>query len=229
MTKKLYEIRRGATTEIDVPHAGDISTFIHPKSGPGTYAQVQEEITGVGLLPPPMAETASLVYAAFQGDEQELQDIRQTMKNRWLWAFTGTLYVPNKGVYIQDHPEIRNGMPFMQEVDLVAKLESNAPGVRFVPFGFKTEDMTSHELSKNAYVIALAGEEGADKLAEIADRHKVKKPYLWSFESIDEPLASVSALYSYLGGRGLLVVGGDFGGSGGGCAFGVRSRDERSE
>src|SRR3989344_4475274 len=208
-----YEIIRGRT-EINVPHNDSYVKFVHPKYGPDTYANVKEAIEKDNLSTPTMAESASLLYEAFVRDnerkELEFNDVKDTMNKRWLWGFTGTLYIPNNGVYIQDNPEVRNGMPFMEESELVKILEKNDSSVRFVPFGFKTEEMTSLELSKNPYVIALAVKEGAEKLAEVADKHKNKNPYLFSFDSVDQPLIRVSALDSGGGfDRGLYVYGGD--------------------
>ncbi len=226
--QKSYEIRR-RRTEIDVPHAGNVLTVIHQKYGPGTYTQVQEAITSDGLVPPTMAEQASLVYAAFQDSEDkepEFVDVKDIMNSGRLWGFTGTLYAPNEGAYVKDHPEVKDGIPFMDRADLVAKLEAKDSSVRFVPFGFKIDYMTPLELSKNPYVIALAGEEGAGRLAEIADKHKFKMPRLWSFKSVDQPLTRVSALGSGWGlgeGHGLRVSGDDVG-CWDGWAFGVRRR-----
>src|SRR3989344_6143916 len=99
MATKSYEIRRGRRTEIDVPHAGDVTTFIHPRFGPGTYAQVQGAIEQAGLIPATMAELSSLVYAAFQDPENkeaEFTDIKDTMKNRYLRGSTGLLWFPQE-------------------------------------------------------------------------------------------------------------------------------------
>lgn len=189
---KEYEIRRGQT-EIDVPHNGNTISFVYDRHGPDTYANVANSIQKADLASPTMAETASLLHPVFhQGEEKEFSEIKDLMKNKWLWAFTGTLYVPNKGAYVQDHPEIRDGMPFMDESELVKKLEASDPSVRFVPFGFKTGSMTPIQLGKNPYITALATEKGAEKLAQIADVHR-NKPRIWSFESVDEPITRVSA------------------------------------
>ena len=143
------------------------------------------------------------------------------MKDGRLWAFTGSLYFP-KGAYVQNNPETRDGMPFMEESDLIKRLEANDTSVRFVPFGYETREMTSLKLAKNPYVIALAGEEGAEKLAEVADKHKKHMPCLSSFDSVDKPLTRVSVLSSVWNfGRRLFV--GDYRGNvSGGYAFGVQ-------
>lgn len=199
-------------TELTVVHNGEDLTFIHPYFGSDTYANVGDQITAVKeikLRTPTMAQTASLVNTAFNSDDRYSEEIKQLMKDSGLWAFTGILYVPGEGAYIQDYPEVKEGKPYMEKSDLVSKLEKKDPSVRFAPFGFKINEMTPKELAKNKFVIALAGEEGADKLAEVAGKHNIN-PYLWSFESVDKLETKVSALCSGRG-SGRLVVGGDRG------------------
>src|SRR3989344_8373258 len=140
-------------------------------------------------------EFCKVLHAAFHSDDKYSKEIREIMKNYWLWAFTGNHYIPGKGVYIAPDPEIRNGRPFMEESELVKRLEAHDPSVRFVPFGFKTGEMTPNELSRNPYILALVGEERAEKLVEIASKHK-NKPYLLGVTSVDRPSTRVSALYS---------------------------------
>ncbi len=222
---KSSRVREGRI-ELITEHEGNDLTFIYPVHGPNTYANVQSSIESAGLATPTMAETASLVHSAFNSDDKYRKEIKQLMKDRWLWAFTGTLYVPNKGAYVQDYPEIRKGIPLMDESDLVKKLEANDPNVRFVPFGFAINEMSAIQLAQNPYLIAIAGKEGAQKIAEVADKHR-NKPFLYSFKSVDQPLIRVSALVSYwdfVGSR--LWVNGISRGDGGNCyAFGVRKDD----
>ena len=220
------KIKEGRTT-LTVQHEGKDLTFVHP-ANKGTYASVQDQIQEAGLQAPTMAQTASLVHDAFNSDDKYSQGIKKIMKDAWLWEFTGNLYIPNKGVYVQDDPEVRNGMPFMDESALVEKLEAEDSSVRFVPFGYKTGHMSALELAKNSYVIALAGEDGADKLAEVADKHK-RSPYLWSFKSVSEPTTRVSGLDSGRGFDVRLGVRGDcLGDVRYGCAFGVSETGEAS-
>jgi len=207
-------------TKLTAIHNNKDLTFLHPAYGPDTYANVGAKIEQNGLAKPTMAETASLVHAAFNSDDKYSNEIRDIMKQRILWGFTGNLYIPKKGVYIEDNPEIRD--VFMDESELIKKLEANDTTVRFVPFGYKIGRMSSLELAKNPYLIGLAEEAGADKLAQVADKHK-NKPYLFSFNSVDKPITRVSALDSdWSLGSGLDVVGGYYCGDyWDGCAFGV--------
>ena len=219
--QKELHIKEGRT-ELTVPHREGKLTFIHPSYGPDTYAHVASSIEQAGLYTPTLSETTALVYAALQSNDKYSAEIKKMMKGRYVRGFTGILYLPNEGAYVQDHPSIEDGLPVMDRSELVKKLEAHDPTVRHVPFGFKTEAMSSRELAKNKLIHALVGEEGAEKLAEIADKH-IDKPYLWSFTSVDKPTTRVSALDSGWGVdvRRLLVNGYDHDANRDGCAFGV--------
>ncbi|MBU1203772.1 MAG: hypothetical protein KKG60_01755 [Nanoarchaeota archaeon] len=219
-TNKGLQVREGRT-ELMVPHQDGKITLVHPAYGPNTYFGVHKSISEANLSVPTMAETASLVYAAWQNPEERYsKEIIRLLKDSWLWGFTGNLYVPGDGVYIQDNPKIKDGKVIMEKSKLVEALEKQDKTVRFVPFGFKTGKQTSLELSKNHYVVALVGEQGADKLAQVADKYK-NKACVWSFSSIDNEVIRVSALDSDWDGRRLDVDGDGFGGGGDGYAFGV--------
>ncbi len=213
-------------TKLIVDHNGEDLTFLHPAYGPNNYATTEKQIKEEGLVAPTIAKMASFLYGTHQNPEERFsKGIINLSKTNWLWAFTGSLYIPKEGVYIQDNPEVKEGMPFMDKSELVKKLEVNDPSVRFIPFGFKTGEMSPLDLSKNSYIISLAGEEGAEKLAEVADKYK-SNPCLWSFESVEQSLTRVSALYSYWYGR-RLDVGGDYLGDNRiGYAFGVQKTGE---
>ncbi len=219
---KGVKVKEGRT-ELAVPHKDGELTFIHPYHGPNVYADVALSIQQAGLQTPTLAETASLVHAAFPSEDKYSTEIKALMKKRYFWASTGIHYVPKEGAYIQDHPEIRKGMPFMEKSELARKLEAHDPSVRFVPFGYKTEIMSALELASNPFIQALAGgEEGAGKLAEIADKHR-NRPYIWSFSSVDEPITRVAALDSHwnVGDHRLNVNGNNHGNNRNGCAFGI--------
>ena len=176
--------------KLTAPHNGGDLTFIHPPHGPSTYAEVGLAIEQDNLKRPTMAETVSLVHAAFNSDDRYSTDIKDFMK-AGLWAFTGVLYVPNEGAFIQDDPEIKDGMPFMNKLDLEEKLRAGDTSVRFVPYGYKVGEMSPSQLGRNPYVVGLAGEEGAENLARIADNYS-NKPYLWMFKREDGDVARVS-------------------------------------
>jgi len=217
-------------TELIVPHNGKNLSFLHPAYGPDTYANVKSQIEQAGLTPPTMGQIASLVHSAFDSNDRYSGEIKNIMKNRWLWAYTQSNYQPKPidGVFVYDEKdentfkdlsgsELEKMLGNRQEHGVVY---SDNGLLRFVPFGYQVGEMIPLKLAKNPYVIALAGEE-AEKLAEVADKHK-DKPYLWSFKSVDQPLTRVSILVSDWGlGHGLGVDGSSHGNVRGGHGFGV--------
>jgi len=209
-----------------VPHQDTKLTFIHPHHGPGTYAEVNDSIESAGLERPTVEQTASLVYRAFHSDDSYSNGIKDLMKTNWLWAFTGNLWVPD-GVYIQNNPPIVDGKVQMEQSAL-EELADTDPNIRFVPFGFKTEEMPPAELAQNPYVIALAGPEGAEKLAKVAEKHQ-KDPYVWVLTNPTQPQTRVSVVDSNGVDRRLGVDGYGRGNSRVGCAFGVYNSAESGE
>ncbi len=87
---------------------------------------------------------------------------------------------------------------------------------RFVPFGYRTG--ADNDVEHNAFVIGLAGEEGAGLVAKLARDLKLT-PYVWALTAGDvtAPQKRVAALYSR---DGLCVYGYIFDFNDGGCAFG---------
>jgi len=219
---KGLNIREGKTYLDAHSQKGEIS-FLHPAFGPGNYVNVGTQIRESGLEQPTMEQTAYLVCDAWQNPKEKYsKEIIEKMKTNWLWGFNGLLYVPKEGIYIQDRPEIRDGRVFMSQEDLVERLESNDKSVRFVEYdSFKRESQSSLELAKNPFIIALAGEEGADKLAQVADNYKIK-PFLWTIDGKDVKNLQqrVASLYSFIVGLRLIVYGINWDGNGG-YAFGV--------
>lgn len=226
-TEDKLRIKEGRT-ELTVKHNGGDLTFIHPAYGFDTYFNVGRQIEQGNLRRPTMAEQVSLAYTAFNSDDRYSEEIKDIMRKRALWGFTGNLYIPKKGAYIENDPKIRGDSIFMDESELIRKLEANDSSVRFVPFGYKVGEMNLLDLAKNEYVKALVeGEEGAEKLAEVASSFK-RKPRLIGYEYVNEPLIRVSALDSDWNFGGRLDVGGYRGDGWGGCALGVKKTGEAS-
>jgi len=63
-----------------------------------------------------------------------------------------------------------------------------------VPFGYKINEQTPKEFRKNPYIREMYGKEGAEKITEVASKYK-NKPYVFSFNSVDEEKTRMSALY----------------------------------
>ncbi len=204
-------------TVLIVPHLDYELTFISPPLGPGNYKNIANLIQQKELAKPTAAQTISLCYEAYQKGHGEFSEVRDILKNKmsWLdllcllspvplptfknshllWMFTGNLYVPKGGVYIQDDPPIISKKVSMNRSELAEKLESKEQTVRFVPFGFKTGVLTYSEIAKHPYVKGLATQEGAEKLAELVKEH-FKEFHLLSPTNFDKEIVRVSALKS---------------------------------
>lgn len=196
---------------LHIPFKESKLSFIAPAFGPGTSAQVGNRILKAKLEQPTMEQTASLVHEAWQNpDEEYFSDILTKLRANRLWPFNGLLYTPKEGIYVEDRPEIKKGFVVMDESDLIKKLEAKDTSVRFIPYGFKREYQTSGELEKNPFIQALAGEEGAELLAEAADKYE-GGPYVRTLDSKDitRPVTRVAALYSRWGFGSRLVVDGN--------------------
>ena len=214
--------------KMKVPHERGELSFQHP-AFKGTYGNVAEQIDKAGLKRPNSPETASLVYDAWQNPQEKYSPkIIKILKNARFWEFTGNLYLPksneeiNNGVIFEYNPKITNGKLTMNKNDLIKRLESNDTLVKFVPFGtYKTGEQTIKELKKNKYIVARYGEEGAEKIAKVADKYQ-DEPFLLSFNSVNEEKVRMSVLYRFWGFvGGLLVIGGDLSDGCRGHAFGA--------
>lgn len=208
------EIKEGKTY-LTVPHKGGKLTFQYP-AFMGYAQDVANEIDEKGLRRPNSPETASLVYDAFQNSKGKYEsEIVNILENYWFREFTGNLYLPesneeiNNGVIIDNSPKLEDGKIFVinYKNNLIKKLHENDPNVKFVPFGFKTGGQSLIELKKNPYIIARYGEEGAEKIAEVASKYKLN-PNLQSFiHPINKEEIRLSALYSYFGDSSLKIDG----------------------
>ena len=218
------KIERGYI-ELTVPYKDSELTFIYPAKGQNTYTEVGNEIEQNGLIRSTSEKTIHLVHSAYfdEGiykDEPEFKNIKEIIKNRWFWEFTRNLWT-SEGVYVYDNGD---GKPKDKDY-LEAKLSASDKRVKFVPKGFKLGEQTSKELEENPYIIARYGDEGAEKLAEVAGQFRNNPPYIYSLTDVRNSEQRVSALGCNSGG-GLGVGGGGFDDCGGGYALGVRSSGE---
>lgn len=238
MVNKGLEVREGRTELI----AGG-TTFIYPAKK-GDYFSVAEQINNEnneGLILPITSQIVDLVYASFHslGDDYsvEIRDmLNQGHTREVFWAFNGLFYLPKRdkyaGIIIEDRPDLDSleqaikGRDLKQRRDdLVKKLRVGDKGVRHVPYGFKDGEQSSRELAKNQLIIGLAGEEGAEKFAEISEFYK-SKPYISSLGKVRKLTQTVLTLTTStddrgIGGEGLEIDAIDLGSRDDGYAFGV--------
>ncbi|MEK6829175.1 MAG: hypothetical protein AABY15_03530 [Nanoarchaeota archaeon] len=232
MEKRHARIERGIT-KLVVPHEKGEVTFAYPSIGPNNYTEVGKEILKQEMNVPTGDYMASLIHTAYCNDsvknEPEYQNIREIMKNKWLWVFNRNLWTKD-GVYVlQDSKAIGRSQPLSQnDLEKMLKGSKEVNGVRFskdknVRFAekgsYQLENHTPESLAKDGFVIASYGIEGAEKLGEVSSKFKVK-PYVYGVEK-DTSEQRVSALYLNSFGDRLNVYGDVFGDYGDCHAFGV--------
>jgi len=219
-------------TELWVLHNGQEIAFAYPSAGPNNYRNVGKSILNQGQRIPTGEEIASLLYAAYcipeVQNEPEFKNVRDIMKDRWLWVYNRNLWTAN-GVYVlQDTQAIGRSEPLhANQLEEMLKGGEEINGVRFgkdkrVRFApkktYQLGEQTPEALAKNGFVIASYGKEGAEKLEKVSAKFRVT-PYVWGIET-EKPEQRVSALSEYYDYGRLDFVGGGFG-DGYGRAFGV--------
>ena len=176
---------------------------------------------------------ASLLHTAYcndsVADEPEFKNVRDIMRDKWLWVFNRNLWTKD-GVYVlQDEGAIGRSQSLNQkDLEIMLKDSKEFNGIRFskdkkVRFApkesYQLETNTPEVLAKNGFVIASYGVEGAEKLGEVSSKFKAK-PYVFGVKT-DNSEQRVSALFGNDFDNRLYVYGSDSDGGGDGRAFGV--------
>lgn len=150
---------------------------IHRAFGPQAYQAVGQEIIESGFRVPAGYKTAPLVHAAYCSpakDEPEFKNVRELVRNRWLWVFNQNIYTP-EGMY-SIHDEKAHGRSETFKVKALEKMlkggkEHNSihfskdGRVAFAPVGSYTlGKQTLQSLITQGDVIAQYGIHGAQLL-----------------------------------------------------------------
>ena len=228
----LPRIERGETKMI-VPHETGEAVFIHPNQGPYNYQTIGRGIIARGLDVPTGEYNASLLHSAYCSDakdEPEFKEVRDDMRNRWLWTFNHNIWTP-KGLFVVTDLKAEG----LSKDFSVAQLEKRLKGakelsfggirmskngsVRFAPVG-SYEFGVQEDLSTQGDVIVNYNVEGAKKLAEVGSKFN-SKPRTWGVEVNEggEPVHRVASLSSR--DDRLIVDDGNWDDYSHGCAFGV--------
>ena len=228
-----------AQTNLIVPYNNRELVYVHPRVGPNTYIGVGSEILKQGLLVPTGDYTAPLIHSAYCDEEvtsePEFESVREIMKNRWLWVFNRNGWT-NKGVYVSQDLEAKGlSAPLdVRELEKSLKGGREFNGIRFSEDGrvrFAPKELyvlgnhTPDSLSKDGFIIASFGKDGAEQIAEVSSKFKYNNPMTYGLDIEEEqnPEQRISALGGVIDSERLRFNGDDLGGGFGGNAFGVRS------
>ena len=228
-----------AQTNLIVPYNNGELVYIYPQFGPSTYKEVGSEILKQRLLVPTGDYTAPLVHVAYCDEEvksePKFESVREIMKNRWLWVFNRNGWT-NKGVYVSQDLEAKGlSAPLdVRELEKSLKGGREFNGIRFSEDGrvrFAPKELyvlgnhTPDSLSKDGFIIASFGKDGAEQIAEVSSKFKYNNPMTYGLDIEEEqnPEQRISALGGVIDSERLRFNGDDLGGGFGGNAFGVRS------
>ena len=226
-----------AQTNLIVPYNNGELVYVHPRVGPNTYIGVGSEILKQGLLVPTGDYTVPLVHVAYCDEEvtsePEFESVREIMKNRWLWVFNRNGWT-NKGVYVSQDLEAKGlSAPLdVRELEKSLKGGREFNGIRFSEDGrvrFAPKELyvlgnhTPDSLSKDGFIIASFGKDGAEQIAEVSSKFKYNSmTYGLDIEEEQNPEQRISALGGVIDSERLRFYGYDFDDDRDGDAFGVR-------
>ncbi|MFO7923184.1 MAG: hypothetical protein R6U58_05790 [Bacteroidales bacterium] len=196
-------------TELEFPHKGETLTAIYPFFGPANLKSLQAEIRRKNFSEPTFPELTSFVHHYFNGKDSQAKEVDEIMYTKYFAAFTEILYLPRKNeVCFLDHPDLEGGS-FVDAEYLLSRLRLNEVRTRVSLENVETGSVPWNRMAKNPLFIAVSGgEEGAEKLAELASKHSDKKGHIFvpKMSNFSSPQARIPLLYSYDKGRSLTVT-----------------------
>lgn len=149
--------------------------------GPEDFASLRAENYGPRKTMPTAGEIVAHLAAARKSGESET--MHKALNELGIIANTVLLWT-KKGLYVQDNPLMKKGIPVVDEKKYASLIGmpkakevtfSKDKSVRFVPFGFLTGRQNAHALATNLAIRAIVGsEEHAHQLGEFARSFKIE-------------------------------------------------------
>ncbi len=192
------------------PHQGKSLTAAYPFFGPANSRTLQNDIKRGGYLEPTFPELTSFIHHYyFKGAPSHDGKFDEILKTKYFVGFTGVLYMPGKNeVCFFDHPSLdRASVVDYDYLETQQRLHENFNTVNLD--GVETGSVPWNRIACNPLFRAVGGgEEGAEKLAELASRHSDKSGYIFvpKTSNFTSPQARIILLYSYGGGKSLTVT-----------------------
>lgn len=195
-------------TEMEFPHQGGKLAARHPFFGPSNSKTLLESIRHENYSEPAFPELTSFIHRYYGEKGHRAREIREIMTTKYFVGFTAVLYLPGKKeVFFIDRPVFHRDA-VVDTDNLLSRLKLGKARAS-VPFDkVETGSVPFDKISKNPFFRAVSGgEEGAEKLAEIASMHTDKKGHIFvpDISYFTSPQARIALLYSYDKGRSLTV------------------------
>lgn len=164
-------------TILRIPHCNWKICFSYPPKTDGTFFELRRRAYSRGVFIPTGGELVSLLYIAAQNNEKEpFKDIISLLRKGPMYIDDAILRT-QKGLYVKDHPKIKEKNPVMVENELgidfreaekdLEKLVYSPDGsVRYISMGNEYGIKPVSELPRIRIARAILGIEGRSKLVE---------------------------------------------------------------
>ena len=193
---------------MEFPHQGKKLTAIYPFFGPADSKTLLSIIKLDKFSEPTFPELVSFVHHYFNGKGLQAEEITEIMNTKYFVGFTGILYLSQeKEVFFMDRPKFDRGS-LVDADNLVTRIRLNQFRTKVSLDNIETGTLPWNKIAKNPFFIAVSGgEEGAEKLAELASKHQTKNGHIFvpKISNFMSPQARIPLLYSYDTGRSLTV------------------------
>lgn len=193
---------------MEFPHQGKTLTAVHPFFGPSNSKTLQNVIKQEMYSEPTFPELISFVHNYYGKKGAGAADINEIMSTKYFVGFTGVLFLPRrKEVCFVDRP-VFNRLSVVDVETLETRSALNMVRDRVSLDNPETGSVPWDKIAGNPIFIAVGGgEEGAEKLAELASKHPDKKAHIFvpEIKNFSSPQARIPLLYSYDRGRSLTI------------------------
>jgi hypothetical protein len=194
-------------TAMEFPHQGRSLTAIHPFFGPANSKTLLEELGREKYSEPTLPELASFIHHYYHGFA-EAGEVNEIMRTKYFVGYTGIIYLPQeKEICFIDYPAFDRGS-VVDIDDLITRMRFREIRAKVSLENIESGSLPWNKIAGNPLFIALCGEEGAEKIAEIASRHPDQRGFIFvpEFSNFTSPQARIPLVYSYNDGRSLTVT-----------------------
>ena len=129
-----------------IDESGKAFVFRLEPYGPGTYEELGDQIRADGYSP----ATANQVFSILQNFirlggpgvirktkckryRRFLKSLYSALEDFGIWGYTGSFFVPNEGLYLQDNPKVEDNKLIMDREDFIERIKKDDSSLRFVP------------------------------------------------------------------------------------------------
>ena len=193
---------------MEFPYQGKVLTASHPWFGPANSKTLLAEIEREQFKAAAFPELVSFIHHTYGKDSPQAEELKMIMNTKYFIGFTGVLYLPHKSeVCFVDYPSFDGGS-VVDVDDLLKRMKLGEARDKVSLENVEKGPVSWKEIPQNPFFKAVCGgEEGAEKVAELASLHTDKTGLIFvpKMSNFTSPQARIALLYSYQSGKSLSV------------------------